>query len=119
VFVALLMIFALQGLIPASLVHWHYILQRAYYVPIILGGIVLGWRGGIISATIAGMCYFASGVSPNEPYEWLDQGLEGMMFCVVGCMTGIFADRERRQKNQLGAATLERRPTIPKICRLG
>lgn len=103
VFVALLMISALQELTPASLVHWHYILQRAYYVPIILGGIALGWRGGIISAAIASVCYFASAASPNEPtpYEWLDEGLEGMMFCVVGCMTGIFADRERRQKKQL------------------
>jgi signal transduction histidine kinase len=93
----------LLELTPASLVHWHYILQRAFYVPVIIGALVFGWRGGLISAGVATLCYFAFTKSPQEatPYLRLDNSLEGMMFFVVGGITGVFADRQRQHRQKL------------------
>ena len=38
---------------PPSLTLWHEILERLYYVPIILGAYFSGWAGGLLFAACA------------------------------------------------------------------
>ena len=92
-----------QHVIPASQVHWQFVLQRLYYLPIILAALSFGWRGGVITALIGGVFYSVNTflTSPASSYDLLDLDLEVTMFCLVGMMTGILADREARRKNAL------------------
>lgn len=97
----------LQYLVPLTLVHWVYILHRAYYVPIVLAGLTGGWRRGLLVALLSG-CAFVSGT----PSIWhvsrvqvLDQCLEVGVFCLVGLTAGVLTDREKRQERALRDTT--------------
>lgn len=99
----------LQYITPATLVHWLYILQRAYYIPIVLAGLWLGWRNGLAVALVSGSA-FAIGT----PSIWsvrrvdvLDQCLEISVFCLVGLTSGILSDRRRSQERDLQETTHE------------
>jgi two-component system sensor histidine kinase HydH len=100
---------AAQNLVPFSLIHWQFVLQRLYYLPIILAALQFGWRGGIIVAALSGLSYARSIISASNTsaYDLLDVNLEVMVFCVMGVMTGILADREYRQKRALQETTKE------------
>ncbi|MGH9606122.1 MAG: hypothetical protein ACRD3N_10545, partial [Terracidiphilus sp.] len=81
----------LQYLTSPRLEHWLYILQRGYYVPIVLAGLSRGWRRGLMVALLSGGA-FAIGT----PSIWtvrrvdvLDQCLEICVFCLVGLTAGV------------------------------
>jgi two-component system sensor histidine kinase HydH len=97
----------LQYSTPKTLIHWLYVLQRLYYVPIVLAGLDMGWRGGLLVALLSG-CAFAIGT----PHIWtvprvdvLDQCLEISIFCLVGTVAGILTDRQRKQELALRQTT--------------
>lgn len=99
----------MQYLTPATIVHWLYILQRAYYIPIVLAGLWWGWKQGLAVALLSGAA-FAIGT----PSIWsvrrvdvLDQCLEIGVFCLVGLTSGILSDRQRSQERELQQATHE------------
>jgi len=77
--------------------------QRLYYLSVILAAIGFGWRGGLIASMLGGVVYSTNTflASPPAPYTVLDVGLEVMMFCIVGVMTGLLADREAKRKSAL------------------
>jgi len=93
----------LQQLTPSGAVHWLYVLQRLYYVPIVLAGLSLGWRDGLVAALLSGVA-FALGT----PSIWrvsnvdvLDECLEVCVFSLVGLVSGILADRRKVQEDAL------------------
>jgi len=97
----------LQHLAAPGEMHWVYVLQRLYYVPTVLAGLVMGWRGGLGIAVLAGGA-FAMG----PPSIWtvsrvdvVDQLLEICMFCVVGLLSGVLTDRHRKQETVLRRTT--------------
>ncbi|MCW5979355.1 MAG: DUF4118 domain-containing protein [Bryobacteraceae bacterium] len=99
----------LHYIIPPALVHWHYILQRLFYLPVIYAALHFGWRGGLATAVFAGVFY-----SPlvlvrwqQLPYYSLTQYLEVIIFCMAGILTGVLADREREQRHMLQRRTQE------------
>lgn len=108
-FAAVCLIGILQLLTPPTLVHWLYILQRAYYIPIVLAGLWWGWKHGLAVALVSGAS-FAIGT----PSIWnvrrvdvLDQCLEISVFCLVGLTSGILSDRRRSQERSLQETTHE------------
>ncbi len=91
---------ALQYLAVPSQMHWVYVIQRLYYIPTVLAGLIMSWRGGLGIALLAGVV-FAIGT----PSIWtvsrvdvLDQILEICMFCLVGVLSGVLTDRHRKQE---------------------
>lgn len=93
----------LQHLAAPDQMHWVYVLQRLYYIPTVLAGLVMGWRGGLAIALLAGGA-FAIGT----PAIWtvsgvdvLDQILEICMFCLVGVLSGVLTDRHKKQEATL------------------
>ena len=48
-------------LTPSSLLLWHGIFQRLYYLPVVFAAITFGWVGGLIAALAAGVVPTASG----------------------------------------------------------
>ncbi len=97
----------LQYITPLSMVHWLYVLQRIYYIPIVLAGLWWGWTDGLLVALLSGVA-FAIGT----PSIWtvrrvdvLDQCLEICVFCLVGLTAGVLTDRQRKQERALESAT--------------
>jgi two-component system, NtrC family, sensor histidine kinase HydH len=99
----------LQAVTPLAAMHWLYILQRLYYVPIVVAGIYFGLRLGLATALVAGAFFLAGTptVWKVSPVDALDQGLEVTLFLVVGLVTGILSDVQKRKENELRLATRE------------
>jgi two-component system, NtrC family, sensor histidine kinase HydH len=86
---------------------WIYILQRLYYIPVVVAGLIIGWRGGLGVALLAG-----AGFAIGTPSIWtvsrvdaLDQCLEICVFCLVGGLSGALTDRYRKQGADLRRTT--------------
>ncbi|MGO8735522.1 MAG: sensor histidine kinase [Terriglobia bacterium] len=88
---------------PLSAAHWIYILQRLYYIPIVLAGLSMGLRGGLAVAFLSGIA-FVIGTPPIwtvSKVDVLDQCLEICVFCLVGGVAGVLTDRQRKQDRAL------------------
>jgi two-component system sensor histidine kinase HydH len=99
----------IAAIVAVSLLHYatatshiwlHPLLQRAYYVPILLMALWFGWRGGILAASISAVLYI-----PHIQMSWAfepeyraTQIVEVGMFFVIGALTGMLADHERTQR---------------------
>lgn len=81
----------------------HDVYTRLYYIPIILAAFWFGVRGGLI-ASVAATALFL----PHVIFQWsvhamhghFSQYIEMGMFVVVGTVTGMLADSEKRQKQK-------------------
>jgi signal transduction histidine kinase len=100
---------ALHYLTPASLILWHNVFQRLYYLPIISAAIYFGWRGGLVASTGSALCYI-----PHILHAWhhlpeyaANQYGEIIVFFLVGTVTGVLADRGRKHRMELEAASKE------------
>jgi two-component system sensor histidine kinase HydH len=97
----------LQHLSAPSQMHWVYVLQRLYYLPTVLAGLFIGWRGGLGIALLAGGVFII-----GTPPIWtvsragvLDEILEICMFCLVGVLSGVLTDRHKKQEAILRATS--------------
>jgi two-component system, NtrC family, sensor histidine kinase HydH len=102
-----LIIGTLQYLAASSQMQWIYILQRLYYIPVVVAGLIIGWRGGLGVALLAG-----AGFAIGTPSIWtvsridaFDQCLEICVFCLVGGLSGALTDRYRKQGADLRRTT--------------
>jgi two-component system sensor histidine kinase HydH len=90
----------------------HEIFRRLYYLPIILAAFNYGLRGGVAAALITTAAYLphALGHISHDPAAPIDKGLEVLLYNVVGVVTGLLVERERREKrdHQRTAANLRR-----------
>jgi signal transduction histidine kinase len=90
----------------------HDIFRRLYYLPIILAAFSYGLRGGVGAALITTAAYLphALGHISHDPAAPIDKGLEVLLYNVVGVVTGLLVERERREKrdHQHTAASLRR-----------
>lgn len=93
----------LHWLVPLSNVHLHSFLQHLVFVPIVLAGICLGWRGAILSTLFTGAL-----LSPHILRTWrshpvyaMDMVLELPVFGLAGLVAGLLAERERGQRARL------------------
>ncbi len=91
--------------------HYHDIYRRLYYIPIVLGGLWFGLRGGVSVAVAVSLLY-----APHVLLQWghhaglpLEQYLEMVLYNVIGCLTGFLSGKERhlREKYQETAQDLE------------
>ena len=99
----------LHFLTPPSLILWHNVFQRLYYLPIVYAAIYFGWRGGLAASLLSAVLYI-----PHIRMAWhfmpdyaMNQYAEIILFFLVGAVTGALADRERKQREKLEAATLQ------------
>ncbi|MEO8594952.1 MAG: ATP-binding protein [Candidatus Solibacter sp.] len=88
-----------------SLILWHNLFQRLYYLPIIYAAIYLGWRGGFVASAVSACCYI-----PHILMAWhhmpdyaMNQYAEIIVFFLVGTVTGVLADQGMKQRHELAA----------------
>lgn len=91
---------------PVHYVWLHPLLQRAYYVPLLLMSLWYGWRGGMLTALLAGLLYI-----PHIEMAWRQhpeynatQWVEVGMFFVITGLTGVLADHERIERSKAESA---------------
>jgi signal transduction histidine kinase len=107
--VALFGISVLHHLTPIEMLHWHNIFQHLYYFPIIFAALSFGWRGGLLTAMVAGVCQtphiigtWQKALNYSEDLLW-----EIPAFCAAGVLGGIAAERDRRHQRALEHTTAE------------
>lgn len=90
-------------LTPSSLILWHNIFQRLYYLPIVYAAVVFGRTGGLLAAVVSGLCYIPHIVTAWHAFPGyvINQYAEIVLFFLVGGATGLAADEQRRQRAEL------------------
>ncbi len=93
---------ALHYLTTIQKAHIHDIYRRLYYLPVVLGGLWYGLRGGFGVALTVSVLYV-----PHVAFQWghhplseFEQYLEILLYNVIGGLTGFLAQRERQQKDR-------------------
>lgn len=91
---------ALHYLTATDRAHAHDVFRRLYFIPVILGGIWFGLRGGFITALCVSVVY-----APHVVFQWgripgshPEQYLEILLFNVIGVITGSLASKEHQQR---------------------
>jgi signal transduction histidine kinase len=99
----------LQYAVPASLLLWHNILRHLYYIPIVVAAIYFGWKGGLGAGLLSAICYLPHFVAIRRLFEEfpIAPQAEVIDFFLVGLVTGVLGDRERKQKQKLERTTRE------------
>ncbi len=90
-------------LTPLRLPMLHDILQRLYYLPIILAAFWFGVRGGLVSSIVVSVLY-----APHIIFQWgmhpsmeLEKYLEIVLYNVVGGVTGFLTEQERARREEV------------------
>jgi signal transduction histidine kinase len=93
-------------LTPQDMRLWHGIFQRLYYLPVVYAAIAFGWVGGLAAALLAGVLYIPHILTTwkHEHHYAMEQYAEIFMFLVVGTVTGVLSDRERKRRSELQAS---------------
>ncbi len=107
IFGGMLLITIAHYLTPPQLYLSHEILERLYYLPIVIAACFFGWEGGLLAAGCAGLCYvpFVFMASHNSPQIMAGRYAEIAVFLAVGVLTGTLSDRERKRRRELQRAT--------------
>jgi len=91
---------------------FHDIYRRLYYLPIVLGGVWFGLRGGLFVAVAVSLLYLPHMLWQLVPAHGnlLEQVLELLLYHIVGAVTGLLSGRERKQQQlyRQAAERLER-----------
>jgi len=130
----LLLISFCHYLTPAEHYHWHVIYQQIYYIPILLGAVWYGLRGGILASVAASTLYI-----PHILLHWshvplyrFSQMVSILMFLIFGALGGHLIDRLRQERevqretavqlrraNEQLHATFERLRLVDRLSALG
>jgi signal transduction histidine kinase len=93
----------LSSIIPANEVSAHNILHHLNFLPLMMAGMLFGWRGAAIASVIAAFVN-APGIAHHWvqwPMDAKDQIVELSIFSVAGLVAGYLSDRERSHRRNL------------------
>lgn len=93
---------SIQHFTPLERNYWHYIFPRVYYFPIVLAALFDGWRGGLAVALLSSAAFLQQFLVSQDLFteRLINRYLELVSFCTLAVLTGVYTDRERRQKNK-------------------
>jgi two-component system, NtrC family, sensor histidine kinase HydH len=91
---------------PSSMILWHNIFQRLYYLPIVYAAVSFGWIAGLLAALVSALFYIPHIVMAWHDYPGyvINQYAEIVLFFLVGATTGLLADEQRKKRAELEAA---------------
>ena len=102
IFGVMLLITIAHYLTPPQFYLSHEILERLYYLPIVIAALTFGWVGGLLAAGCAGVCYLLFVLTlHNSPQMMAGRYAEMFVFLAVGALTGALSDRERKRRREL------------------
>ena len=99
---SVVVISALHYITSFHSVEWHELFQRLYYVPIVVGSVLYGMRGGLAIAGSSAVLFLPHVVLKWHAWPALQVGqyAEILVFTLVACVTGLLADRLRAQRDR-------------------
>jgi len=80
-----------------------FVTPHVLYVPVLIGGILFGWRGGVVSGVVAGLSVGpfvpldVAAALPQTSFGWL---IRTGFFVLIGTVAGISTDQFRRMLNR-------------------
>lgn len=89
--------------------HLHDVYRRLYYIPIVLGGIWFGVRGGLGMSLFISLAYLPHVLMQWGHLPWIapERYLEIMMYNVIGALTGTLMAKEYAQRLRAEAAAVQ------------
>ncbi|EAT16099.1 sensor histidine kinase [Desulfuromonas acetoxidans] len=80
--------------------HLHDVYRRLYYIPIVLGGVWFGVRGGLGTSVFISIAYLPHVLMQWGHLPWTapERYLEIMMYNVIGALTGTLMAKEHAQR---------------------
>lgn len=81
---------------------WRKFVQYLFFLPGVIAAFWFGWRGGVLTAVLATLCY-----APSLPTVTVEQAGESLDLLLIGSLLGILADREHRKTRLLEKTTGE------------
>jgi two-component system, NtrC family, sensor histidine kinase HydH len=114
---AIALVSLLHYLTPTSYIWIHPLLQRAYYIPILLMALWFGWRGGLAAAAIAAVFYIPHIMMAwrSNPEYRVAQYVEIGMFFVIATVIGAMADVERKQRQKIEETAIKLSETYVRL----
>ncbi len=87
---------------PAPNPLFHGIYRRLYYLPIILGAVNYGLRGGIITSLIISIIYIPHIMEKWDkiPLQMFEAVFEIFLYNIVGYITGLLVEKQRKEQNE-------------------
>jgi len=91
---------------PAHDPFWHDLFRRLYYLPIILAGFRFGLKGGLATAVVISLVFVPHVLMMKTmlPRQASEAVFEIPLYLVVGVVTGILSDRQRKANESLRRA---------------
>jgi signal transduction histidine kinase len=82
---------------------WHDLFRRLYYLPIILAGFRFGMRGGLATSAAISLLFLPHVLMMREmlPRQASEAVFEIPLYLVVGIVTGVLSDRQRKVSESL------------------
>jgi two-component system, NtrC family, sensor histidine kinase HydH len=101
--ILLLSLAIVSAMVPASSVSLHNILHHLNFLPLMIAGMLFGWRGAAIAAVVAGAVNAPAIVHhwAEWPMDAKDQIVELAIFSFAGLIAGYLSDRERANRLSL------------------
>lgn len=81
---------------------WRKFLQYLFFLPGVIAAFWFGWRGGVLTAILATLCY-----APSLTALTVEQTGESLDLLLIGSLLGFLADREHRKTRLLEKTTAE------------
>lgn len=101
----------------------HNLFRRLYYLPVVLFAFAFGLRGGLAAAVATCLAYaphaFWMSAHHRDPAPSADKAFEMALYLVVGGLTGLLVDRQRRVQARLEHALSERDALSAELVRAG
>ena len=100
---------ALMWVVPPADLEVENSLHHLNFIPLLMAALLLGWRGTAVATLATALAqapyiFVSHRVSPENA---IDQIVELSIFSIAALIAGVLADREKRQKQQLEATTVE------------
>jgi signal transduction histidine kinase len=106
---SVVLISLLHYVTSSTSIELHEIFQRLYYLPIVFAAVMYGAKGGLATAALSAILFL-----PHVALGWhawpifqLGQYAEVFVFLLVGGVTGLLADRLRRERDQCQQTAVE------------
>ncbi|NOX36745.1 MAG: sensor histidine kinase [Calditrichaeota bacterium] len=102
---------------PTNKWQFHIIYMQSYFIPILIGALQFGVKGGLGSAIVISLIYF-----PHIMLQWgginennLLRFIQIVLFNVIGYFTGLKAEREAEEKRRFQEVALQLQQSFRKI----
>ncbi len=103
-------------------IHAHDVLRRLYYLPIVVGALQAGIRGGLLFAFLVTLAYIPHAfILPHhfDPANGIEKILEIGIYFILGAISGYLSAKEKKQRRQLEISLRERESLQQQLVRAG